>query len=178
VNFQGEAVSVSFTAFDIGCQPSPSVPEETLLQNGCLTFLLFWATSCKADESTGRLKDLGVAVLECVDCQMSKFGYPNDEGFAEHPLYSAGLHKVSAPVVEVHDSPWVQDVVRQILASRTRIWSNERQAQHPDPPNLRHFLIPLKEMTFECVAETVKVDRYFATFDEARDYCWNRLRLK
>ena len=63
--------------FDIGCEPSPSVPAETLLADGWKTYLLFFAVS--------KGKDLGVAVLDCDHCVMSKFGYPNDEGLEEHP---------------------------------------------------------------------------------------------
>jgi hypothetical protein len=80
-------------AFDIGCEPSPSVPAETLLQDGRKTYLLFFAVS-KVVEESGYFEDLGVAVLDCKRCATAKFGYPNDEGLPEHPL-SLRYHSIT-----------------------------------------------------------------------------------
>jgi hypothetical protein len=107
--------------FDIGCEPSPSVPAEILLQNGWKTYLSFFAVSKQVDES-GYLKDLGVAILDCQNCAMSKFGYPNDEGLAEHPLYASGIAEAASSVLEVTDSSWEREVSEQRLASARRIW--------------------------------------------------------
>ncbi|MFM7204753.1 MAG: hypothetical protein ACKO6N_28610, partial [Myxococcota bacterium] len=95
-------------AYSIGCQPSPSVPAETLLQDCCSTFLLFFAVAENVG-SSGHLEDLGVVVLEAVGCVMTNFGYPNDEGLPEHPLYHLGLANGS-PVKEVADSTWAKEV--------------------------------------------------------------------
>ena len=105
---------------DIGCEPS-SVPAETLLQDGWKTYLLFFAVSKSVDES-GNLKDLGVAVLDCQDCVVSRFGYPNDEGLPEHPLYGCGMESAKTSVLEVVESSWAAAVSDQIVASRRRIW--------------------------------------------------------
>ena len=35
---------------------------------------------------------------------------------------------------------------------------------------LRHFIITLKEATFECVASSLVVERFCSTFDEAYSY--------
>src|SRR6478736_4934736 len=101
--------------YDIGCEPSPSIPAETLIQNGWKTYLLFFAVSKEADES-GHLKDLGVAILDCQDCAMSKFGSPNDEGLIEHPLYAAGIAGAASSVLEVINSSWEREVAEQRLA--------------------------------------------------------------
>ena len=36
--------------YDIGCEPSPSVPAETLIQDGWATYLLFFAASKSVNE--------------------------------------------------------------------------------------------------------------------------------
>jgi len=70
---------------DIGCEPSPSVPAETVIQDGWKTYLLFFAVS-KAIGPSGYLDDLGVAVLDCDHCVMAKFGYPRRDEELQAPL--------------------------------------------------------------------------------------------
>jgi len=76
---------VRIQTVDIGCEPSPSVPAETLLADGGRHTFCSGQFSKDVGES-GRLDDRGVAVLDCQGCVACKFGYPNDEGLAEHPL--------------------------------------------------------------------------------------------
>ncbi len=138
--------------FDIGCEPSPSVPAETLIADGWQTFLLFFAVSKLLDEA-GHLKDLHVAVLECIDCETSKFGYPNDEGRPEHPLYDLGMANAESAVLEVVGSKWVEEVTDQTKRSAIRIWGSDHRLSGEQP---RHFIILLKEVTFECIAKGEK----------------------
>jgi hypothetical protein len=153
--------------FYIGCEPSPSVPAETLLQDGWKTYLLFFAVSKAIDES-GYLRDLGVAVLDCQHCVASKFGYPNDEGLPEHPYYRCGMSELATSVLEVVDSPWVQEVTDQRVASARRIWERRGMdwswARGNQP---RHFILTLKEKTLECLASSLVVERFCETFDAA-----------
>ena len=103
-------------AVDIGCEPSPSVPAETVIQDGWITYLLFFAVSRERNQS-GFLTDLGVAVVACTDCQIAKFGYPNDEGLPEHPLYDSGIEGADSSVLEVVPSNWVVEMSAQTRAS-------------------------------------------------------------
>src|SRR5262249_52239686 len=98
-------MSTILRPYDIGCEPSPSVPAETVIQDGWSTFVLFHAVSKSVDE-TGHLRDLGVAVVECQGCSMTKFGYPNDEGRPEHPLYKFGMRDAESSILELIGSPW------------------------------------------------------------------------
>src|SRR5262245_49024078 len=82
-------MSIILRPYDIGCEPSPSVPAETVIQDGWSTFVLFYAVS-KAVDETGYLKDLRVAVVECQSCSMAKFGYPNDEGCRPRLRHGSG----------------------------------------------------------------------------------------
>jgi hypothetical protein len=148
-------------AFDLGCEPSPSVPAETLIQDGWETYLLFFAIGKSAE-------DLGIAVLKCEGCAMSKFGYPNDEGLPEHPLYNHGIANCSSPVMEVLNSAWARELSSIREASRDRIWGSRRIAVAlPTRKELRHFVIALKEATFECLAENLRVLCFYPTFQEA-----------
>lgn len=161
--------------YDIGCEPSPSVPAETVIQDGWKTYLLFFAVS-KAVGPSGYLDDLGVAVLNCGGCVMAKFGYPNDEGLPEHPLYHCGMAGAVGSVLEVVDSAWSAEVDVQRVASARRIWAGRGIA--PDwvkEFKSRHFIVTLKEKTFECLTSSIAVERFFPTFAEATAFTMAKL---
>jgi len=159
---------LSLEPYDIGCEPSPSVTLEVLVQDGWSTFLLFYAVSKDKDES-GFLKDLGVAVLQCVGCESAIFGYPNDSGIVEHPLYKFGLRESPSRVLEVVDSPWIRDFEKQ---SEDSPWGFDPAKV----PVSKHFIIPLKEKTFECIATGLEVKRYFRTHGGAFRYVRRELK--
>jgi hypothetical protein len=152
-------------SYDLGCEPSPSTPGEMMLANGWHTYLLFNAVSKTADLS-GHLQQLGVAFIECKQCMVSKYGYPNDEGLAEHPLWGLGLRSAQSSILEVVDSPWSTEVYEQRIASARRI-SPTRSTDWVNPKDHRHFLITFKEGTFECIASSLVVDRFYLSFKEA-----------
>jgi hypothetical protein len=156
--------------YNIGCEPSPSIPAETLLQDGMEAFLLFFAVS-KEVSASGYLDDLGVAVLECVGCAATKFGYPNDEGLPEHPLYSLGLADAPSSVLEVVGSTWAKEVDDQLRESCIRIRGN---VGAQGGGCLRHFVVCLKERTFECLAQELVVNRFTLGFPEAFAYVQSR----
>jgi hypothetical protein len=155
--------------YDIGCEPSPSVPAETLLQDGWCTYLLFAAVSKEIGED-GYPKDLGVAVLRCRGCQFSKFGYPNDEGLPEHPLYAIGMSGARTSIFEVIDSAWGREVSEQMAVSARRIWGQREIECGRTSTVTKHFIVTLKELTFECIALSLAVERFCNTFEEAFAY--------
>ena len=155
--------------YDIGCEPSPSVPAETLLQDGWKTYLLFLAVSQNVRES-GYLKDLGVAIVECVNSSSAKMGYPNDEGLPEHPLWNHGLSALETDVVEVAGSHWLAEVCDQKDRSAKRIWGVRGMGWTPSNASSKHFVITLKEATFECIAEDLTVVEYAPDYDAAFAY--------
>lgn len=163
-------MKLSFKPYNIGCEPSPSVPAETLIQDGLLTYLLFYAVSKTKDER-GYLRDLGVAALECRGCSSTKFGYPNDEGLPEHPFYRLGMGEIDSDVIEVIGSPWAQEVAKQQQESVVRIWGRRDSPSKPGSimPQ-KHFIITLKEATFECVADDLQVVTFAHDFQQAFSY--------
>jgi len=160
--------------YNIGCELSPSIPAETVLQDGWETYLLFFAVSKAVDES-GSLEDLGVAVVKCQQCMMAKFGYPNDEGLPEHPLYEFGLDTASSSVLEVVDSPWASELFGQRIASARRI-RPQRRCDWIDADQHRHFIVPLKAATFESIASALTVEAYYKTFGEAYAHAIRKFR--
>src|SRR6476620_4506081 len=114
-------MAVRVQPYDIGCEPDPSVPAEMVIQDGWKSYLLFFAVS-KSVGRSGNLDDLGVAIVDCDRCVMSKFGYPNDEGLAEHPLYRFGMDEEASSVLEVVESAWAAEVDGQRVASARQIW--------------------------------------------------------
>ena len=162
--------------YDIGCEPSPSVPAETLLQDGWDAFLLFQAVSKEIAPKTGYLTDLGCAVLECENALSTRFGYPNDEGLPEHPFYEMGLKDLDTSIAVTSDSAWLSELTRQANASRNRIWGNRNIATGDvrEESSHHHFIICLKECTFECIATGLKVVRFAADFRAGFDYVMQR----
>lgn len=75
-------------------------------------------------------------------------GTPNDEVFHGHPLYERGFVGYSALVVE--NSNWLKE-----LEAINAVHSNYK----PDGwRQLKHYILPFHDSTFECVARTFKVE--------------------
>lgn len=154
--------------YDIGCEPA-SVDEAIVLEGMAGTFLVFFAVSPIG-------VDLGVAVLECVDCSATRLGYPNDEGLPEHDRWNDGLGSLDYPIAEVSDSDWVLHLSKQVIVSRNRIWRDRSEVAFAKPSRpLRHFIVLLKEQTFECVAREMKVLGFHSSFSSACSVALSRL---
>ncbi len=161
--------------YPLGFEPDP-VESATLLEGERGTFLVIPVRS----EGTGARASMeqSFAVVECVECSITKFGYPNDEGFTEHPLFDAALQCPSS-IMLVEDSPWLKEFVgtrvetaRGLARGRDFSWIFAQMMP------LRHFLITLKEETFECIAEALDVRGYFSALAKARDDVCDRLDPK
>lgn len=160
----GESAMATFNPYDIGCEPSPSVPCETLLQDSWDTFLLFYSFDSVSE----------VIVLECENCVSSRFGYPNDEGWPEHPHYRDGISTSRAAIFVSDNSPWLSDISTQMRKSSLRIWGGRGMTVLKKPQKQFHFIAPMKETTFECIASGLKVAHRAVGFDEAFAYVRHR----
>jgi hypothetical protein len=167
-------MAITFRPYDIGYLPDASAPYETVIQNGWSTYLVFYAVAKTANARPRGGSRLGVAVLECQGCVSAKFGYPNDEGLPEHPLFPFG--RVGSPVLEVINSPWAHELVQQINASAKRIGNGVDAGSTPrEPLVLPHFIVLSKEKTFECVASALTVRLFADSFQEAIEYVRGQL---
>ena len=120
-------------AYDIGVLPAGGVPAPWLLASEHDSVLLFRANA-------------GIAVVTIERCLLSKFGYPNDEALAGHPLYDHGLGFGS--VFEVSNSSWVRQM------------NEQNKVCFPDGTDwkLRHWIFTFDDSTFECMAEALRVE--------------------
>ncbi|GAB5534785.1 MAG: hypothetical protein Rubg2KO_10340 [Rubricoccaceae bacterium] len=73
----------------------------------------------------------------------SRFGPPNDEAFAGHPLADRGLHPYGA--FEVLESSWIRQLERM-----NSVHPSHRASMFE---RYRHFIFAFHDSTFECVAE-------------------------
>lgn len=107
---------------------------------------------------------------------MAKFGYPNDEGRPEHPLFRFIIGNTESSVLEVLDSAWASEIDGQRIASARRIWGGRgMDTDWAKDRNSKHFIVLLKEKTFECLASEITVERFFPTFGEATAFVTAKL---
>jgi hypothetical protein len=106
--------------------------DSVLLQTDLLCVLVF-GTARGVVENRDHL-----GILRFNGCMLARMGSPNDEGVCRHPLYGRGLQFYS--IGEVLNSAWRREIVGQKLFANA------------DRRELRHFIITLKEDTFECLA--------------------------
>ncbi len=154
-----------FKPYDLGCEPSPNVPCETLLQDGWDTFLLFYPFDSVSE----------VIVVECEGCASSRFGYPNDEGLPEHPHYRDGISSGDASIFVSDDTPWLREISNQMHETSRRIWGGRGMTVPAGRgEKLFHFIATMKESTFECIASNLKIAHRAKGFEEAFLYVRTR----
>ena len=177
-----DAVDEYVVSVDIGCQPSPSWSAETIVQTEDLTLVVFRAIATKLS-AKGFYDNLGFAVVECVRCSLTKFGYPNDEGLPEHSLYSHGLSDANA-ISEVVNSSWSAALGDQKTASARRIFGDRyNKAYNLAEGEVRiygwkHFIFQFKENTFECIADSLKLHSVNLSFQEAMAFVHQQINVE
>lgn len=126
---------------DVGFVPEAAVSGAVLLQTEDAAFITFSAMRKTTD---GRLESAGRALVELEDCEITKFGYPNDEARSGHLLAERGMDTYG--VFEVVGSRWV--------AANTE----QNRKVFPNTPDsaLRHFVFTFHDSTFECVARGLR----------------------
>ena len=141
---QSAAAPQTVVELDIDVVPEAAVSGAVVLQDEYATYLTFNAMSKGAD---GKRRDAGTAIIAFKRCLLTKFGYPNDEALAGHPLYERGLKFYGA--FEVLGSSWAAAVVAQ------------NRHSFPDTPDGyagRHFIFTFHDSTFECLASEMAVE--------------------
>ena len=126
---------------NLGFRSETGTPYPFLFQNDYSTALTFIA---KAEQPDGSWGPSGIAVVRFDLCILTKFGYPNDEALAGHPLSGRGLGPYDA--YEVLNSRWdrqVRDQNRVSFPNGTR-------------PKDRHYIFTFHDSTFECLCRGMK----------------------
>ena len=138
---------------DLGVRPESAVSAALLLQSEERTFLTFNAVR---RDSSGLFQVVGTAVVEFESCQATRFGYPNDEALAGHPLFDKGLDSVGA--YEVENSSWIRSIAEQNRIS----FPNSRE----DEKTSHHYVFVFHDSTFECVADKFHLEISMAPVEE------------
>ena len=130
---------------DFGIKPESAVSSPVLLQDDRSAFLTFNAERLRAD---GMFEEAGTAIVEIIGCSSTKFGYPNNEAIAGHPLYAKGLEAYD--IFQVLNSSWDAEHAAQNLIS----FPNPRLSQSRP----KHFIFTFHDSTFECLADEIKIE--------------------
>jgi hypothetical protein len=132
---------------DLGVTPEAAISGAVLLQTEKRAFLTFNAVRDTAEpfpDGGFYAERAGTAIIELVDCTITKFGYPNDEAWSGIPL----TKDCSYGVFEVRNSPWKQELIRlnQFSFPETRDWDD------------RHFIFLFHDSSFECIASGLRLE--------------------
>jgi hypothetical protein len=134
---------------DPGWRMDVGAPEPILVQTEDVAALLF--------HSAPDRKTIRRTVLVVFDrCTVSRFGYPNDEALASHPLYSRGLGHYGC--YEVIGSSW-----RSQLETQDRVMFPASHGLFTG----RHFVITFHDSTFECIADDMRWEWITRSIEEA-----------
>ena len=86
------------------------------------------------------------------------------------------MAEVASSVFEVLDSEWAAEVDGQRIASARRVWGGRGiEPVWVKDCKTRHFIVTLKEKTFECLASFIAVERFYPTFGEATAFVMAKL---
>lgn len=140
---------------NLGVTPEAAISGAVLLQTEDKAFLAFNAMrdSTRPAPYGGFYKEeAGTAVVELVQCSITKFGYPNDEAWKGIPR-TRGL---GYGIFEVINSPWKEELVRlnQFSFPETREWKG------------RHFVFLFHDSSFECIAQELRLEVSRESFGE------------
>jgi hypothetical protein len=91
-----------------------------------------------------------LGLVEFTRCISAKLGAPNDEVFEGHPLNGKGLEAYGAQ--RVVNSRWLKEV--------EKINSVHRMYRPESWRDLHHFIFWFHDSTFECLAESYKVETH------------------
>ena len=112
-------------AIDDAPRPEAGAPMPVLLAGEARAVLVYYASDDPPELVDDPVPEL-LGILDFRGLGSCYFGYPNDEGLHDHPLYERGLSFYG--VYRVEHSPWAS-------------WGGT------------HFIVTLHDSTFECTAE-------------------------
>ncbi len=152
---------------DVEWRPEAAVSGPFLLQTDRSCFLNF--NGLQHNSRSGSLFDdetnfFGFKVtIEFEICQITKFGYQNDEAIEGHPLYSKGLRAYD--IFRVENSEWIKSIERQ----------NQVNFPNTDYKSLQHFIFTFHDSTFECIAIGLKATLSEKPFKELAESLLGRI---
>jgi hypothetical protein len=97
-----------------------------------------------------------LALVEFNPCNSAKLGAPNDEVFEGHPLNGKGLEPFTAQ--RVVNSRWLKEI--EAINSVHRMYRPETWRRRT------HFIFWFHDSTFECIAQSYKVETHRISMKE------------
>ncbi len=151
-------------ALDFPVRWCTGAPLPHLIVNDHKTFLIFlvnrpdpnWDGSYVTLKNPADQATESLALVEFIHCASTKFGDPNDEVFSGHPLHGKGMDAYRAQVVR--NSRWLTEL--------ERINSVHSQYKPERWRDLNHYIFWFHDNTFECAAESFKVELFNESFSD------------
>lgn len=129
-----------------------------LLQADHRTFLAFFlpdvGPNCPGVWPRNSPKHQKLAVVEFEGCVCTKMGTPREDAFDAHPLYGRGF--VAYRAMSVENSTWLKEL--ETLNAGDHCYKGELWHE------LKHYIFPFHDSTFECVARGFKVETFHISF--------------
>jgi hypothetical protein len=162
------AVPVDFPVrWDVGA------PLPILLKNDYRAFIVFYLKTVDPNWDgtyvniihTDSAEAADLAVVEFQRCKSVKMGTPNDEVSHGHPLYGKGFRPYTP--LRVENSEWIIELEKI---------NSVHRGYKPDLwRNLTHYILGFHDSTFECVAESFRIEVMKATMAHALEIICERL---
>ena len=139
-------------------------PLPFLLQNEHSVFLTFYVKDTDPDWDGTYVNvidpasdaNVDLALVEFKSCISTKFGSPNDEALEGHPLEGKGLDSYTAQIVQ--NSSWIKEI--QTINSVHSCYNPESWS------SLNHYIFWFHDSTFECIADSFKVEVHKTNMQE------------
>lgn len=100
-------------------------------------------------DPTSDRKD-SIAIVEWIGCRGAMLGGLNDEAISGHRLYNSGLKGCGYDAFVVKNSKWIEELRKE----------NSVHPYHKDEmfSKLNHYILLFHDTTFECIAESFKIE--------------------
>ncbi len=137
---------------------SGGAPLPHLLQSELKTFLVYYmetidpnwdGTYVSVKDPSSDIKD-SIGIVEWIACRGAILGGLNDEAISGHRLYDSGLKEGGCGAFIVKNSKWIEELRK----------GNSVHPYHKDEQfsKLNHYILLFHDTTFECIAESLKVE--------------------
>ncbi|HEY9685241.1 MAG TPA: hypothetical protein V6C86_26945 [Oculatellaceae cyanobacterium] len=159
-------------SIDFPIQWQTGAPLPHLFSNDYKTFLIFMVNedASQSADKYATFEQLGsepiesMALVEFCNCLSAKLGSPNDESVSGHRLFGKGLESHVAQ--RVVNSTWLKEM-------------ETTDSVHPYHNHQRwltkeHFIFSFHDSTFECVAESFKVELYRTSLHQLLQHVCSR----
>jgi len=156
-------------SLELGIHWNPGAPKPLIFSSGGHAFALFYRDLPRTGREEGPLARgtfiPAVGAVEFLRVRSIKFGGPNDETLAGHPLFGKGLEFYAAH--EVINSRWIEE--------EEKIDSVHPQHRGGWRDSLRHYIFTFHDETLECLAEEIRTEQLECSYPEAAARIADRL---